>query len=335
MKILKKDIYIFLFFTLSSFILSIYFANRDIQAVEDSLNYKIHFEQLIGFNLFKYEYMFDFITYFIRLFTNNYIFYFFILNFILNFLIFLFCIKISRFIGLNYFYYIILVFSSLILSSWYVSFSVNILRHGLAILILYLSISNIFFEDKKYKGLLLSIISIFTHYSIILVLPFLLLVRIKMGYLLSITLFFIILYITEYNEFVLKYISDIFHLGIYEKVNNYSDIEVAFSYGFSWSFLLYTLSLSIFYLICYRHLFYKDKNYEKLLKIFLSLTCFFYMMGFAGYPNRYGVVSWGLTIFINSIILLKVVQKNEILYSIAVIILIALSLLNIFIGDYI
>ena len=76
MKILKKDIYIFLFFTLSSFILSIYFANRDIQAVEDSLNYKIHFEQLIGFNLFKYEYMFDFITYFIRLFTNNYIFYF-------------------------------------------------------------------------------------------------------------------------------------------------------------------------------------------------------------------------------------------------------------------
>lgn len=84
MQVNKNKIYPFLYFIVFSFIVSLIVSNRDLNLVSDNLVYVNHFKGLTNLENFKYEFLFDLITFIIRFFTDSYIVYFFILNFLLN-----------------------------------------------------------------------------------------------------------------------------------------------------------------------------------------------------------------------------------------------------------
>lgn len=309
-KINKSTIIIFLFFIVFTAFLSIAVSNRDLNAVEDNINYMNNFFNKNSFNSFNYEYLFDLTTFSIRKFTDSYIIYFFLLNVLLNGIIFFTGFKIAKFYNASYEFLFILAFI-LIFSSWYYSSATNGLRQGLSLAIFYLSLIYLVLYKKIKTFTILMIISFFFHYSTILMLPFILLYRLSLRNLFLLSGILGLSYVAGINENLVKFISNILGLPLYEQIKYYSESADSYSYGFELNLFLYTFCLSIIYFFIEKRLLPNTPVLHKMLKIFLFLTIPYYIFGFAGYSNRFGLMSWFFTIFMNTLIYYLLLKKNR------------------------
>jgi hypothetical protein len=198
----------------------------------------------------------------------------------------------------------IFFFSLLLLSSWYFTMITNGLRQGVALVFLYYSLFELFYNNRKFKFLLLFLTSISFHYSVILALPFLLLKNLRFRVLFAIWLSTAVCYIYGVNELIIKFISEKFNLPIYNFIKLYSlergQTEGGLYNGFNIDFFIYTVFWPLLLIIIIKMKFRLKsstlivKEIFKLLKIYFILSIPYFIFGFGPFSNRYAMLAWFL-----------------------------------------
>ncbi|WP_180061667.1 MULTISPECIES: EpsG family protein [unclassified Acinetobacter] len=297
-----NKLYSYLSFIIISFIIALVVANRDLSIVADSLNYANNFFYKDSLD-FRYEYLFDILTFLVRLFTDNYLIYFFILNFILNFFIFKSLNLISKSFDFNRVYFLIFSFCVFILSSWYYVASSNGVRQGLALALAYYSLFYYVFHENKLKSFIFFIMSCFFHYSNFLLIPFLIFLKIKLNYLFFIVNLFGLFYFLGVNEVLVKSLSVTLGSPLYDSIKYYAeDGNYSYRYGFQGDLFIYTLGFIYLYFFISKKVFKDNFLFEKIVKIYYICTLPYFFFGFAAFSNRYGLIAWFFGIFINCLI---------------------------------
>ncbi len=315
MKNIKKSYFVSIcFFIFMTSIISTFVSLRDISLVEDNIYYINNFLSKTSFDYFRYEFLFELITLLIRRLTDSYILYFFIINVILNSTLFFLGRDISNFYKMKYEFYIPLLFAFLILSSWYYSSATNGLRQGLSLSIVYLALVNLVLYNRLKTFLLLAVLACFFHYSTLLLIPFIFFYKLELKKLFFLVTLIATGYILNINELVVKSLSNTFNISLYQSIKNYVESSDAFRYGFQIDLFLYTFGLSLFYYLFAITFFKNVKDFNLIVKIYLILTIPYYLFGFAAFSNRYGVISWFFSVFINSTIFYFLFRRNEKLF---------------------
>lgn len=311
MRINKTSLYLYVYFFIFTSIISYFIANRDLNNVADTMNYANNFLTKTNMD-FRYEVLFDLVTYFIRLFTDNFIFYFFILNFILNFLILKISIMFSRIFGFNQLIFFIFFFNLFIFSSWYYSASTNGLRQGLALAICYYSFVGYLVYESKIRASFLFLASCFFHYSNFLILPFIFLYRLSLNKIFFLLNLLGLFYYLNFNEFLVQKFSLILSLPIYNEIKNYSEDGISsYRYGFQLDLFLYTMFFVYMYWFCNKFIIKDNLFFSNVIKFFYILVFPYFIFGFAGYSNRYGFMCWFFSIFVNCLIFYVLLLKGK------------------------
>jgi len=326
----KFNSYICFFFI--TLIISYAVSLRDLNNVADTFNYANNFLEKTTLN-FKYEVLFDLLTFGVRFFTDNYIFYFFIINLVLNFFVFNVLSVFSHIFFLNRVYFLILSFCIFIFSSWYYVAAFNGLRQGLALVLFYYASVSYFKHNNKLKSFTLMLCSCFFHYSNFLILPFLIFLKLKLNKVFLFVNIFGVLYFFGVNEIIVKNLSTLFGLPIYDSVKYYTEEfgDASYRYGFQWDLFIYTMGLAYFYFFLNKY-FLKDFLYlSEIIKIFYVLILPYFVFGFASYSNRYGIMAWFFSVFINSLITYLLIKRegNE-LFKFSFVFLFILSIIIFF-----
>lgn len=304
----------FLIFTIC---LSIIVANRDITLVEDNYYYIDNFLYKTSFDNFHYEFFFDLTTFIIRFFTDSYIIYFLLLNVILNSILYITSLKVSQFYNLKINVYVLIFFSFVIVSSWYYTLATNGLRQGLSLAMCYLSMVYLLLYRKKFIFLIFFIISCFLHYSTILLLPFITLFKMNVRKLFLISSTLGVGYAFGLNESIVRFVSDTLNIPLYQYIANYVEGADSYRYGFQLDLFVYTFGLSIFYFLFDGYMLNHKSKISEMIKIYLILVMPYYVFGFAAFSNRYGIISWFFTIFINSLIFYLILKRRGHLFAIS------------------
>lgn len=309
---LNKNIFnSYVLFFIATLLVSILVANRDVNNVADTMNYALNFSNKVNFEI-HYEFLFDFITYMVRIFTESYVIYFFVLNVILNLFIFKTSVNICKYLEINILNFLIYIFCLLLVSSWYHSAAFNGLRQGLALALSYYAFTLYLVNGSKIKSFLLYLSSCFFHYSNFLILPFLILFKLSIDKLFILLNILGVFYILNLNEFFVEKLSDLLSLPIYNEIKNYTeDGDMSYRYGFQLDLFIYTMFFVYFYWIMNRFFLGERKKLSSIIKIFYILVLPYFIFGFAGYSNRYGVMAWFFSVFVNCTILYLFVMKKE------------------------
>ena len=302
LQIKKNDLYLCFYFILFTFFVSYKVANRDLFAVDDTIVYVQNFLYRTSLNDFHYEFLFDFLTFIIRWFTSNYIVYFFILNVILNSILFFLTKKVAKIANINEFYFSSIFFSFCFFSSWYYVAAANGLRQGLSLAFLYLFFIYFSFNKNKIFSFLFLLCSIFFHYSSILILPFIILIKLSLNKLFILIVFFGLLYFLGINEKIVLFISNITGIPLYASIKDYIEDVDAYRYGFQLDLFLYSFILSCIFYFFSNYFFINNLVLRKLVKIYYVLLLPYLFFGFAAFSNRYGLFAWFFSILLNSFI---------------------------------
>ncbi|BDY04077.1 EpsG family protein [Ferrimonas sp. YFM] len=201
---------------------------------------------------------------------------------------------------------ITIFFSLLLFSSWYIASTTNGLRQGLALVFLYLSLLEFFYNSHKLKFVFLFVIATLFHYSSILILPFLALHYLRFRFVFIIWVLVGLGFALGVNELGVKLISETFGLPIYEYVKYYSlekgseELGGGMYEGFITSFFIYTILWPLILLFVLKvktpikEKMINTENVYILLKIYFSLSLVYFVMGFGPFSNRYALFSWML-----------------------------------------
>ncbi len=219
---------------------------------------------------------------------------------------------------------LLVYFSLLLISSWYYSATTNGLRQGVSLVFLYWASVELFYFKKKLKFIGLLGGAIAFHYSAILVAPFLLLCSIRFKYVFTVWALLAYGYMTGLNEIVVKSISKLINVPIYEYIKFYS-LEKGLEErggglyeGFILSFFLYTVFWPLVLLLVVKIKYsYKNSIAEidsiyTLLKIYFLLSIIYFVLGFGPFSNRFAFFSWFLIPIIQIITINLLFNLNSI-----------------------
>lgn len=217
---------------------------------------------------------------------------------------------------------VLLIFFSLVLfSSWYLVSTTNGLRQGISLVFLYWGCVEYVYERRKLKFLLLLAISTSFHYSCLLVIPFLLIYYLQFRYVFLLWAGAAVGYMTGINELVVKEISQALHLPVYEFIKYYSlekgATEGGLYNGFILAFFVYTLFWPIIILFLLKIKFrFKSKianysNIYKLIKIYFIFSIVYFILGFGPFSNRYAFFSWFIVPYMQIVILSLTFNLNS------------------------
>ncbi len=287
-KIFNYFLMVLLFFY-SSYEISI----RPLYSPDDTYSYYSFFNLLnvLGENYDgRFEFLFVKLTRISIYISENYKVYFAILFFCLNlFYIFLYReVKKTLLVNTS----ILLFFCFLFLSGWYYTSAVNGIRQGLATPLAILSV--IYFTNKKYiKSLIFMTISAGFHLSTVLIIPFVFLTKIRYKNFVYVFALCALFYPIGVNELIVKFISDLLGIGLYESIKYYLDNGLKGWIGFHSILFIY----SIFWFIIFhlsRRFVIKDKViiFEKFIMIYGILCMIYFIFGFGNFSNRYAFTAW-------------------------------------------
>lgn len=212
----------------------------------------------------------------------------------------------------KYWYIYITVF--LFISSWYLTFSFNGIRNGLALSFFYFSLS-LFFGKKYFLAFVFYIISCFTHYSIFLFFPFFVIFFISFEIVTFIWIFVFFLYPFGVNELLFDLIYNHTGISVFNYFKNYASSYDVPWHGFVWKFYLYTL---FYFLLIFISIFYFVENkrfFQRVSILYMFLTFPYLFFGFAAYPNRYAALAWLFIPMMQAFIYLAlpIAEKNKLL----------------------
>lgn len=296
---IKKSILTYSFFVIMVLLLTSVIAIRDISVGTDTQTYTSIFlmgasckcpgNHEIGFEAFLYPM-------YLLSFTPELIFFFIsLLIFILIF--FLSKKTIENFsLGTNYkvdYRYYITVFSFFIIVPIVIQVHINAIRQGISALFFLLSFLYLL-EGSKKKSLFYLIVSVSFHYSALLIMPFYILffyTKIKVNIVFSFAVFLFLLlsliYILGFSEELIKYLSNLLHLPVWEAVKMYGE-DSSYKVGVRYDFYIFTLLLflPLFFISLYN-------DSIKIYFVFLLVSTIpFLLLGWGAYSNRYLFNVW-------------------------------------------
>ena len=193
----------------------------------------------------------------------------------------------------------ILIFLSLTLfSSWYFVAFANGIRQGISISALYLALYFLSVERKLFVSLTFFIFSASFHLSSFLLLPFVLFVFFPFRFVFFFWLVFGFFYPLGINEFLVKFVSEFFGLGLYESIRFYSitvsEAGAGRYEGFSISFFGYTIlwPLVFFFLASSTRLLseLEKSRWFVIVKVYMILCFPYFVFGFGPFSNRYAFI---------------------------------------------
>lgn len=234
----------------------------------------------------------------------------------------------------NHIHHDIFFVSFLLLSGWYITEMTNGIRQGIALSILYWAIITQLRFSNYIKFLLLFFLSVSFHFSIMLTLPFLMLIKLSLkhlGYIWFLVLFF---YILGFNELIVATISQALNIEVYDMIKYYSvsdvtELDSAWWVGLQWDFLIYTvffgiLSMGVFFLK--KDELINRESFSFIIKIYLIMSLVYFIFGFGPYSNRYAIMAWFFLPFLQVAVMIQIKLSLSSLNTIAVLLpIIAIS----------
>lgn len=193
-------------------------------------------------------------------------------------------------------------FSLLFFSSWYLTLTTNGIRQGMSIPLIYIALYFLSFNKNRFKFLIFFFLAISFHFSALLVLPFVIILRLKLNSIFIIWLLFGVFYIIGINEYLVFIISEFLNLPVYNFIKFYSLEKgqlpgTGLYEGFNSSFFIYTIFWPIL-LFAFVKLFntrrftLKIESLEKIISFYFILSLPYFIFGFGPFSNRYAFFSW-------------------------------------------
>lgn len=275
----------------------------------DTVSYISYFSDSVVYGVIdKFEFGFSYLLYFISNTINSVDFFFFIIALIITscYIIFFYKLYLKLFkphrssVGRYIIFFTILLFSS-----WYYTLTTNGIRQGVSIAFIYLALYYLFYEQKKVKFIIISLLAISFHLSAIVILPIFLFYKTRFRLVFIAWVLSGIGYFTSTNELFIEWISIKFNLPIYQLVKFYA-VERGeqpgdgLYYGFDLKFFIYTIFWPLLLLILSKWKS-QSKSYELnkkevfvLIKIYFFLSIPYFLLGFGAFSNRFAVLSWFL-----------------------------------------
>lgn len=306
----KANISLFAISIITFLLIAIIVAGRSYLYNDDTYNYYFMFKNY-GLD-FRIEVGFLLLVGVLSSLFDSYQIYFFILFFILNFFFYLSFERLKRikndeFNIINDYSGVALVslLAFCLMSSWYYTVSINGIRQGISISILFYAIT--FFVSRQWKVFaFLFLVSCSIHYSSILYLPFIFLLNSK-GRKIEILFFiFAVLYFLNINEILIRTLSNLLSLPLYTMISEYGG-DIGYRYGFQLDLFIYTVFWYVFTgaLLNIGQVIYKNHQLELLYKLYGLLSMAYFVYGFGGYSNRYAIVAWLLLPFLQMVIFMS------------------------------
>ena len=314
---MKKNNVLPLFY-LFSLVVSVLIGVRSHDVGSDTIMYIEHFDKsgLETNQLDRFEPGFELLMLLINKLGGNADFFFFLIAFIitLTYLIFFknICLqsKKNHFVNLSDFS---IIFTCLLFSNWYLTLTTNGIRQGVSIVLLYMALYYLVFLKKRWVFLTLFLFSISFHYSSLIVLPFIFLLRFNLKSIFILWLLFGVFYIFDINEHLIFMLSDGLNLPLYEFIKLYSLEKgqlpgTGLYEGFNSLFFAYTIFWPILLFIIIKSFPLKSLNHhsESVLKVvscYLILCLPYFIFGFGPFANRYAFFAWFLVPLVQYFIL--------------------------------
>jgi hypothetical protein len=301
-----KTFFVFCFFT----VISILIALRDYSVGVDTPTYAYFFVDAAeneGINANKFEWIFRLYMEFVGIFSNSPQFFFFTVSLFISMLLYLSYARLLKDRGYSY---TIIFLSLLLLSGWYITEITNGIRQGMSLVILYWSIFKYLKNDQYFLFMVFLVIAAGFHASVYLILPFLLLYKVRFKYTQWIWAILAVFYVIGLNENIVKYLSDLLNTPIYEYIKYYSLSDISLSgsgsyEGLRWDLFLYTLFWPLLYFSLYGNKF-SDKASPFIVKTYLILSMPYFVFGFGPYSNRYAILAWFFLPFLQIITIMNI-----------------------------
>lgn len=333
----------FRYLIILSAIVSVFIGLRFVDIGKDTQQYLQHFTKYSTIDkvLDGYEIGFSIIMYLFSKYTSSVELFFFFISFLITTMYLYFFKKIylrtfcdeSFRLSKSVFF-----FSLLLLSSWYFTMATNGIRQGVSLVFLYHSLYELFYNSKKFKFIIFFVLSLCFHYSAVVVLPFLILKYVKFRVAFVIWIVTALGYVFGFNELIVRWLSDMFSLPVYDFIKFYSlergQIEGGLYNGFILYFFLYTVFWPLLFMLIIKvkisakssALVLKDALV--LLKIYFALSMPYFIFGFGPFSNRYAMLAWFLVPIMQFHIINSINIKNiPRVFSLAYILLIFLNFL--------
>ncbi|MFC6040248.1 EpsG family protein [Paenisporosarcina macmurdoensis] len=294
---------------------SIWIGYKDVNMFPDSLGYSTYFLLLKNISLMEaldiinYENAFIILQWVVNLLDMPIEF-----NFLIIYLVFIIIFIVAIYILFNH-YSIYFVFLY-IYFPFFITLGGNILRQGLSISFLLLSISILIRYKKKTIYFFISaLFASFFHYTalpLILILVVVNIFKIKMNHLIYIWIFLSFSFFMKLPNILTNLLIPISYINSYiseSSLNNYGNQT------YRMDFYLFGAFFLLFGLITNKYVFnYKDRIYTSILKIYIIFNCYFLILGFISYSDRVAIFSWILIPMIMIYPLLILNKKIPLVY---------------------
>lgn len=312
-KIIDINFFAFIIIIIISFLIGF----RDYSVGTDTINYVEIYSANINFTGFEPGFNFFISTF--NLLTPNPILLFAFICLLISIFYYLTFQNID-YLEKNNLTFLLLFFSLIFVSSWYISNVTNGLRQGVSLSILYYTLTRHFVNKKYFIFLIFYFIALMFHISSIFLLPFLILyITISFRNFFYLWILLSIFYMLNLNEKILFEILSFFgFVDFYYLIKNYGLPEYNY-YGFNIYFFLYTIFFPLISLIIY-YFYKKDKSplIFPIIKLYFMLCMPYFLLGFANYSNRYGLIAWAFIPFMQLIIIKQLELSRVFLYLISI-----------------
>ena len=306
----KIKVYFFLFFV----IISLLVAFRKDSVGSDSYRYVGRFVRASleeGILSSRFDIGFIYFMELVGVFTSSPTVFFFFIALLISML--LYSSYKSASIG-NRIYHDIFFVSFLLLSGWYITELTNGIRQGMALSILYWAIFTQLRVSNYIKFLLLFFLSVSFHFSVLLILPFLILIKLSLKNLSCIWFLTLFFYILGFNELIVATLSQALNIEIYDMIKYYSvsdvtELDSTRWVGLQWNFLIYTvffgmLSMGVFFFK--KNELINRESFAFIIKVYLIISLVYFVFGFGPYSNRYAVMAWFFLPFLQIAVMIQI-----------------------------
>lgn len=294
-------------------ILLILVALRDPSIGTDTENYLSNYSEVLRCACITdtFEIGFQFLVYIISRFSAPEEVYLFLVALfsvlILSYFVKRVCAKESQYITL----------SILIISPFFSSVLINGVRQGLAAMIIFLA--GTYWDKNKIIFFVLLLLSVTIHKSSVLILPFLILMYMKVSVVYVVFLLISVLYGFGFTQYLVYEMSEFSGLDLYDRVYSYN-VNAEYRRGVRLDFLtFFLLGVNLAFFLYYYNrervlLFYPA--YETLLKFYVVLVMPFLWLGWAAYSNRYAFYGFLITpVFYSAIVVFFRIHRDQVFVS--------------------
>lgn len=280
---------------LGHIVLAVLIGTRDLNIGTDTANYARWHEVIadcrclwgnveLGFNMFSLV---------ISLISNSVVFYFICISLMLFVMTNIISEKVAgldnQFDHKNKQLILVFILLAFLLSPFYVSAHINAIRQGMAAFVVFYAFLSLC--DRGWiKFVIASALAISIHSSSIMYLAIFPLLLLPFRILLAISAGLSLIYAIGFSEIIVRYISDLFNLPLYDYVTGYRS-EVTYQGGVRYDFLIFSW-LGLLFGLVGRYFSNSKTVLTSLLNIYIVLLIPFLVLGFANFSNRYVYTAW-------------------------------------------